>query len=120
MRTHPDDVYAVYNGERMPHASNPGPKPEAWDDEKDGSELLRSMILRRDERLAATGEWDEDTSALIVLLRQIEKRSKDLELESEDLIQACFDRMALIGAPEEDDWTDYGSYLARRNYWRDR
>lgn len=120
-RTHPSTVYAESYGER-PNTlawASPG---EVWDDEFDGSELLKAMIRRRDERLAATGEFDEDTSALIVLLRQIDKRYRALDDEAEPTLQACRDRLAIIGPPEPDEWDtddDYAETIRRRDYWRD-
>ena len=99
-----------------PTLSVPAEYVERWDDEFDGSSLLRSMIRRRDELLG-----DDDTSALIKLLRAEEQAEKLRRIALEPLIDSCFERLAEIGHPQADEWDDYDAELLirERNYWED-
>lgn len=81
---------------------------EPWDDELDGSYLLRMMIRRRDEMLAELGEQDDTTDRIIQLLRLAEQSAKPIT-------QAAMDRLYEIGIPLPEDWDDYDP----RKEWED-
>lgn len=115
LRTWRERWAATYGMSQDLHSVQTRGTPEAWDDELDGSRLLRDMIRRRDEKLAELGEDDEDTAALIVLLRRIEQDAKAFQIEHEQTIRACFDRLAWIGPPEPDEWEDREYRFA--DYW---